>query len=138
MAIAELPKTGADFTADDIHGMGGPGTDHPKAAGARLRAPREAGLIRWVGYAKSKRPSLHGARSVYGEVQGKRRAPTSPHDAPRVGPTERSAGVHRRRSANRQEGKYMTISTDHPPVAAVLRRHDLEADLSQLTSVFST
>ena len=58
-AIARLAATGADFTADDVRAICGAPPNHPNAMGARFGAAAHDGVIKRVGYAPSKRPTLH-------------------------------------------------------------------------------
>jgi hypothetical protein len=59
MAIRYLALRGEPFTTDEIRQIAGPPEDHPNAAGARLNSAARAGVIRSIGYAKSKRDVLH-------------------------------------------------------------------------------
>jgi hypothetical protein len=58
-AIAQLASRPGGFTTDDVRAIAGAPSDHPNAAGARIRAAANSGLIRKVGYRASTRPELH-------------------------------------------------------------------------------
>ena len=60
-AIAALAATGAKFTAYDVAQAGVPEPDNPARWGPRFGAAARAGLIESVGYAPSRRPSVHAS-----------------------------------------------------------------------------
>lgn len=58
-AIDHLASTGRPFTADDVRALGVPDPSSPRAWGARFLAASKQGRIERVGYAPSRRASVH-------------------------------------------------------------------------------
>ena len=61
-AIASLARRGEPFTSEDVRALVATEPTHPNAWGPRFVAAANAGVIEFLGYVKSSRPSLRRAR----------------------------------------------------------------------------
>ena len=60
-AIDELAATGREFVASDIMLLGVPDPANPNSLGGAFHRASRAGVIRCVGFAPSRRPSVHAS-----------------------------------------------------------------------------
>lgn len=60
VAVRELARSHARFTADDVRARVGPGPSRNGGLGAILAQAAREGVITCVGYATSRRPARHG------------------------------------------------------------------------------